>query len=144
MASRAFLPFARALAKGDIDFDTATFKVMLMATEPSVTNLDTWATRSAVSGEFSATGYTAGGVAQAFSLDAADTTNHKQSVTFSNISGAWTGVTWATPPVGCVIYMNNGSAAADIPVYWILFSSVVAPSGGEFPITYGSKADFAV
>lgn len=144
MASRAFLQGVRSIIKGDVDFDTATLKVMLLATEPSVANLDAWATRSAMSGEFVATGYTAGGVAQAFTLNAADTTNHKQTITLTNISSAWTGVTWATPPVGCVVYADKGAAASDIPLWWVLFSSTTAPAGGEFPITYSSNAEFVL
>ena len=42
MASRAFLQGVRAIVKGDVDFDTATLKVMLMATAPSTTNLSAW------------------------------------------------------------------------------------------------------
>ena len=144
MASRAFLQGVRAIVKGDVDFDTATLKVMLMATAPSTTNLSAWATRSAMSGEFSAAGYTAGGVAQAFTLNAADTANHKQTITLTNITGAWTGVTWGTPPVGAVVYVDKGAAASDIPLWWVEFSSVTAPAGGEFPITYSSAAEFVV
>lgn len=144
MASRAFLQGVRSIIKGDVDFDTATLKVMLMSTEPSVANLDAWATRSAITGEFSATGYTAGGVAQAFTLNAADTTNHKQTITLTNITGVFTGVTWPTPPLGCVVYASFGSAATDVPLWWVLFSSVTAPAGGEFQVTYSSSAEFAV
>ena len=40
MASANFTNLARALAKGDIDFDTNTFKVLLVSSIPSEANLD--------------------------------------------------------------------------------------------------------
>lgn len=144
MASRTFLQAVRSLTKGDIDFDTVTLKVLLMASEPSVANLDAWANRSDISGEFSDTGYTAGGVTQTFTLNAADTTNHLQSITLDDISSAWTGVTWSTPPVGAIIYVNSGTDTTDKLLWWVLFSSVTAPAGGEFPITYSSDAQITV
>ena len=79
MASSNFTNLARALAKGDLDFDTNTFKVMLVSAIPSEANLDAWANRSDVTSEISGTGYTAGGIAQAFTLDALDTANTRIS-----------------------------------------------------------------
>lgn len=62
MASANFTNLPRALAKADIDFDTATFKVMLVTSIPSEANLDAWANRSDVTNEHAASGnYAAGG-----------------------------------------------------------------------------------
>lgn len=144
MASRTFLQGLRAIVKGDVDFDSVTLKTMLMATVPTTANLYTWAVRSDITGEFSATGYTAGGVAQAYTFNAADTVNFKQTITMAALSGAWPTVTWPTPPVGCIIYADKGSAAADIPLFWVLFSSVVAPGGLDFPVTYASNFEFVL
>ena len=85
MASANFTNLPRHLAKADIDFDTSTFKVLLVSSVPSEANLDAWVYRSDVGNEITGTGYSAGGISQAFTLDAVDTTNNRQSVTWTNI-----------------------------------------------------------
>ena len=69
MASFNFTNLARALAKAEIDFDTASFKVLLVSSVPTTTdttgNKHTWIDRADVTNEITGTGYTAGGIAQA-------------------------------------------------------------------------------
>ena len=60
MASLIYNSAIDDMAKGAIDFDTDTFKVMLV-TSTYVANKDTHTKRSDVTNEVSGTGYTAGG-----------------------------------------------------------------------------------
>ncbi len=136
MASANFTNLPRALAKGDIDFDTATFKVLLVSSLPSEANLDAWANRSDVTGEVTGTGYSAGGIAQAFTLDAIDTTNNRQSVTYTNITNGWTTATFSA--VGAIIYKNSGSAATDTLLHVVDFGGTVSCTAGNFSITYST------
>lgn len=136
MASANFTNLPRALAKADIDFDTASFKVLLVSSLPSEANLDAWANRSDVTLEITGTGYTAGGIAQAFTLDAVDTTNNRQSVTWTNITNGWTSSTFSA--VGCIIYKNSGSAATDTLLHLVDFGGTVSCTAGNFSITYSA------
>ena len=136
MASANFTNLPRALAKGDIDFDTLTCKVMLISALPSEANLDAWANRSDVTTEITGTGYTAGGIAQAFTLDAIDTTNNRQSVTYTNIVNGWTNSTLSA--VGAIIYKDSGSAATDTLLHVLDFGGTVSSTAGNFSITYSA------
>lgn len=136
MASANFTNLTRALAKGDIDFDVNTFKVLLVSSLPSETNLDAWANRSDVTLEISGTGYSAGGIAQAFTLDAIDTTNNRQSITWTNITNGWTSSSFSA--VGAIIYKNSGAAATDTLLHLVDFGGTVTCSSGNFSITYST------
>lgn len=136
MASANFTNLPRALAKGDIDFDTLTCKVMLVSSVPSEANLDAWANRSDVTNEITGTGYTAGGIAQAFTLDAVDTTNNRQSVTYTNISNGWTTATFSA--LGAIIYKNSGSASTDTLLHFVDFGGTQSCSAGNFSISYSA------
>ena len=134
MASANFTNLPRALAKADVDFDTATFKVMLVSSVPSEANLDAWANRSDVTNEITGTGYSAGGIAQAFTLDAIDTANNRQSVTYTDISNGWTGATFSA--VGAIIYKNSGVAATDTLLHFVDFGGTVSCSASSYSIDY--------
>lgn len=136
MASANFTNLTRALAKADIDFDVNTFKVLLVSSIPSETNLDAWANRSDVTNEITGTGYATGGIAQAFTLDAIDTTNNRQSVTWTNITNGWTSATFSA--VGAIIYKNSGAAATDVLLHFVDFGGTVSCSNGSYSITYST------
>lgn len=136
MASANFTNLPRHLAKADIDFDTATFKVLLVSSVPSEANLDAWVYRSDVGNEITGTGYSAGGISQAFTLDAVDTTNNRQSVTWTNITNGWTSATFSA--VGAIIYQNVGSAATDRLLHFVDFGGTVSCTSGNFSITYST------
>lgn len=136
MASANFTNLPRALAKGDIDFDVNTFKVLLVTSLPSEANLDAWANRSDVTGEVTGTGYTAGGIAQAFTLDAIDTTNNRQSITYTNITNGWTSSTFSA--VGAIIYKNSGTSTTDTLLHLVDFGGTVSCTAGNFSITYST------
>lgn len=136
MASSNFTNLPRALAKGDVDFDTATFKVLLVSSVPSEANLDAWVYRSDVTNEITGTGYTAGGIAQAFTLSALDTTNNRQGVVYTDITNGWTTATFSA--VGAIIYKDTGNAATDLLLHMIDFGGTVSCTAGNYSITYSA------
>lgn len=137
MPSANFTNLTRSLASAaGANWTTDTFKVLLVSSIPSEANLDTWATRSQVTNEITGTGYTLGGIAQAFTLDALDTANNKQSVTYTNIVNGWTASTFSA--VGAFIYANKGTAATDILAHFVDFGATVSCVAGTFSITYSS------
>lgn len=136
MASANFSNLPRHLAKGDLDYDTATFKVLLISSVPSEANLDAWVYRSDVTNEITGTGYTAGGIAQAFTLSALDTTNNRQAVTYTDITNGWTTATFSA--VGAIIYKDTGNSATDILLHMIDFGGTVSCTAGNYSITYSA------
>lgn len=136
MASANFTNLPRHLAKGDIDFDTASCKVLLLSAVPSEANLDAWVYRSDVTTEITGTGYTAGGIAQAYTLAAIDTTNNRQAVTYTDITNGWTTATFSA--VAAVIYKNTGNAATDLLMHMIDFGGTVSCTAGNYSITYSA------
>ena len=136
MASANFTNLPRALAKADIDFDTATFKVLLVSSVPSEANLDAWANRSDITNEITGTGYTAGGIAQAFTLSALDTSNNRQGVVYTDITNGWTTATFSA--LGAIIYKNSGTAATDTLLHFVDFGGTISCTAGNFSITYST------
>lgn len=142
MPSANFTNLPRALAKGDIDFDTLTTKVMLVTSALSESNLDTWVNRSDVTNEVAnGDGYATGGIAQAFTLNALDTTNNLQSVAYTDITNGWTGATFSA--AGAIIYKNTGSAATDTLMHYVEFAAALAPVNGNASIDYISTFNIA-
>ena len=84
MASLIYNSALRDEATGAIDFDTDTFKVMLV-TSTYVENKDTHTKRSDVTNEVVGTGYTAGGQAVAVTVSAVDTVNDRVDITFAQV-----------------------------------------------------------
>lgn len=134
MASTNFTNFTRALATAGHNFSSDSLKVLLVSSVPSETDLDSWANRSDVTNEITGTGYTAGGITQAYTLNALDTTNNRQSITMTNITSGWTTATFTT--VGAIIYKDTGSAATDKLIQFVDFSGSQSVSSGTFGITY--------
>lgn len=136
MASANFTNLPRHMAKGDLDYDTATFKVLLISSVPSEANLDAWVYRSDVTNEITGTGYTAGGIAQAFTLSALDTTNNRQGVVYTDITNGWTTATFSA--VGAIIYKDTGNAATDLLLHMIDFGGTVSCTAGNYSVTYSA------
>ena len=141
MASANFTNLPRALAKGDIDFDTATLKVLLVSSVPSEANLDAWANRSDVTNEITGTGYTAGGISQPFTLDALDTANNKQTIDYTDITNGWTSATFSA--YGAIIYKSTGTASTDTLLHFVDFGGAVSCTSGNFSINYTSKFEIS-
>lgn len=131
MADKLFLSCLDDVARGNIDFDTDSFKVMLCTSSFSP-NSTTMLKRSDITNEVVGTGYTAGGTATTVTVTK-DTGNNRINITFSNPS--WTTATitaqWA------VIYKSRGGAAsADELVSASDFGSSASSTGGTFTVTF--------
>lgn len=142
MASFNFTNLARHLANGAVKFDgSQTFKVMLVSSIPTTTettgNQDAWVNRSDVTNEITGTGYTAGGIAQAFTLNALTLVGNQQTVTYTNITNGWTASTFSA--VGAIIYLNSGLNTTDKLLHFFDFGGTVSCSNGNFSITYSSN-----
>jgi hypothetical protein len=129
MASLIYNSAIDELARGDIDFDTDTFKAVLV-TSSYTPNKDTHDFRDDVTNEVSGTGYTAGGVTSTVTVTK-DTANDRVTIQFGAVS-------WSSSTItarGCVYYKSRGgNADADELVAYNDFGSDVASSGGTFSV----------
>ena len=129
MASLIYNSAIDDMARGAIDYDTDTFKAMLV-TSTYTPNKDTDLKRSAVTNEVVGTGYTAGGVASVCTVTK-DTANDKVTLSFAAVS-------WASSTItarALVIYKSRGGASsADELVAYNDFGSNVSSSGGTFSV----------
>lgn len=132
MASLVYNSAIYDAVRGPIDFDTDTFKVMLVtsAYTPSQDNHDK---RDDVTNEVSGTGYTAGGVTTACTVTQDNATDR---VTLSFASASW--ATSTITARGAVIYKSRGGAASvDNLVCYIDFGADVVSTASTF--TLGSS-----
>lgn len=129
MASLIYNSCIDDMAKGAIDFDTDTFKAMLV-TSTYTPNKDTDTKRSNVTNEVSGTGYTAGGATSVVTVTK-DTANDKVTITFAAVS-------WATATItarAAVIYKSRGGASsADELVCYVDFNGDVTATGATFSL----------
>ena len=129
MASLIYNSAIDDMARGAIDFDTDTFKALLVTSTYSP-NKDTHDKRDDVTNEATGTGYTAGGVTTACTVTK-DTANDKVTLSFAAVS-------WATSTItarALVIYKSRGGASsADELVAYNDFGSDVSSSGGTFSV----------
>jgi hypothetical protein len=118
-----------AALKGDLDFDTATFKVMLV-TSSYVENKD-HDFRDDVTDEVVGTNYTAGGETATVTVSAIDTANDR-------VEFALGGASWATSTItaaGAVYYVSRGGAAsADELVAFNDFGGNITSTAGTFTL----------
>jgi hypothetical protein len=129
MASFIYFSMIEDMARGAIDFDTDTFRVLIVTA--SYTPSQTHSKRSDVNAnEVSGTGYTAGGNVCSLSLSR---TNGVLSITPAT-------VTWAAPVSGftgqrAIIYKARGGlASADELVCCIDNGSPVAANGTSYTV----------
>jgi hypothetical protein len=129
MASLIYNSFVDDMARGAIDADTDTFKVMLVSSAYSP-NKDTHDKRDDVTNEVSGTGYTAGGVTSACTVTK-DTANDRVTLSFAAVS-------WATSTItarAAVIYKSRGGAASsDELVCYVDFGGDVSSSSATFSL----------
>ncbi len=129
MASLIYNSAVDDMARGAIDFDTDTFKVMLV-TSSYTPNKDTHDKRDDVTNEASGTGYTSGGVTSACTVTK-DTANDRVTLQFASVS-------WASSTItarGAVIYKSRGGASsADELVAYNDFGADVSTTAGTFSI----------
>jgi hypothetical protein len=116
----------------NINFNADTFYVMLVTSGYSP-NQATHEYRSSVTSEVVATGYTAGGQATTPTVFEDYVTNHRVTISFSQVT--WTSATITAR--AAVIYKNRGGAAsADELVAYVDFGSDQSNSGGNFTLTF--------
>jgi hypothetical protein len=130
MASLIYNSAIDEMARGDIDFDTNTFKAMLV-TSSYTPNKDTHEFRDDVTNEAPATGnYVAGGETSTVTVTK-DTANDLVTIQFGAVS-------WSSSTItarGCVYYKSRGGASsADELVAYADFGSDVSSSGGTFSV----------
>jgi hypothetical protein len=129
MASLIYNSCIDDLARNNIDFDTNTFKAMLV-TSSYTPNKDSHDKRDDVTNEATGTGYTAGGETSTVTVTK-DNTNDKVTIQFGAVS-------WSSSTItarGCVYYKSRGGASsADELVAYNDFGSDVSSSGGTFSV----------
>jgi hypothetical protein len=130
MASLIYNSAIDEMARGDIDFDTNTFKAMLV-TSSYTPDKDTHEFRDDVTNEAPATGnYVAGGETSTVTVTK-DTANDRVTIQFGAVS-------WSSSTItarGCVYYKSRGGASsADELVAYADFGSDVSSSGGTFSV----------
>lgn len=129
MASLIYNSCIDDLVRNNIDFDTNTFKAMLV-TSDYTPNKDTHDRRDDVTNEITGTGYTAGGATSAVTVTK-DTANDKVTIQFAAVS--WGSSTLTAR--GCVYYKSRGGASsADELVAYNDFGSDVSTVGGTFSV----------
>ena len=136
MASLIYNSCIDDTAKGNIDFDTDTFKMMLVTS--SYTAAKTHSKRSDITNEVSGTGYTSGGNAAAPTVTK-DNTNNRVDISWSITS--WTSST-ITARAGVIYKSRGGASSADELVGYVDFGSNVSSSSGTFSVTITSPLRF--
>lgn len=119
--------------KGEIDFDTDAFKVLLISSSYTPNKGTDDSRNDIVANEITGTGYVAGGTSST-ATTSLDTSNHRVDVSFSNVS-------WATATItarAAVIYKNSGSAATDWLIAYVDFGSDVSSTNAAFAVTFSS------
>jgi hypothetical protein len=116
-------------AKGLINYDTGTFKVMLV-TSTYVPDIDTHVKKSDVTNEVTGAGYTAGGEEVAVTVTKS-TANDRVVIEFAAASWSTATITAA----GAVYYqLNSGTPADSLLVGYNDFGGDVSSTGGTFSI----------
>lgn len=117
------------MARGAIDFDSDTFKIMLV-TSSYTPNKDTHDRRDDVTNEVTGTGYSTGGSTIACTVTK-DTANDKVTLQFASTS-------WASSTItarAAVVYKSRGGASsADELVFYNDFDADVSTTNGTFTV----------
>lgn len=130
MASLIYNRALELLTRGSIDFDTDTFKVMLV-TSAYTEDKDAHDFRNDVTNEVTGTGYTAGGATATVTVTL-DTANDRVDISLG--AASWTTSTITARKA--VYYKSRGGASsADELIAVIDFTSDVVSTGGTFSLT---------
>lgn len=132
MASLVYNSALDEAVTGGIDFDTDTFKIMLV-TSSYTPDKDTHTVRTDVTNEVSGTGYTSGGDTTAVTVTK-DTANDRIDIAFGNVSWANSTITASAG----VIYKSTGTASTDLLVAYLDFGGNVSSTSGTFQVTVTS------
>jgi hypothetical protein len=137
MASLIYDSFTDDTVRGAIDWDSDSFKIMLVTSSYSP-NKGTHTKRSDVTNEVTGTGYTAGGKAVT-ATTAKDASGHKETMTFTDLN--WTTATITAR--GAVIYKSRGGlSSADELVCYLDFGSDVVSTAGTFAVAFGTPITY--
>lgn len=137
MASFVYNSCIRDAVTGAIDFDTDTFKMMLVTS--SYTASKAHDKRDDITNEVTGTGYTSGGNACTVSVAAVDNTNNDVEISFTVTS--WTSAT-ITARAGVIYKSRGGASSADELVGYVDFGSDVSSTNGTFAVTVSSPLKF--
>lgn len=129
MASIVYNSALEDMAEGRIDFDTDTFKILLV-TSSYTPNKDSDTKRSDVSNEVTGTGYTSGGDTTAVTVTK-DTANDRLDIDFGNVS--WSSST-ITARAGVIYKARGGLATADELVAYLDFGADITSTNGTFTV----------
>jgi hypothetical protein len=129
VASLIFNRAIDAAARGQIDFDSDSFAVMLVE-DSYAPDKDADEFRSDVTGEASGTGYDAGGADVVVDAELDNTTDRVDVTLGGNVWDA-TSVTAR----GAVYYQKTGNAATDRLVCYIDFGTDVTSTNASFTLT---------
>lgn len=130
MASFIFNSALYDEATGAIDYDTNSFKVLLL-TSSATPNQDTWTNRSHITNEVAnGNGYTTDGKTATVSVGSVDTTNNRVDITLGGTS--WTSATFTARYA--IYYKTTGTAATDLLVAVNDFGSDKSPSAGTLTL----------
>lgn len=133
MASIIYNSMLHDLSTGAIDFDTDTFKCMLVTS--SYTPSKSHSKRSDITNEVTGTGYTTGGNTATATVATINNTSNLQDISWSITS--WTSSTITAR--GAVVYKARGGASsADELVGYLDFVTDQSSSGGTFTVTVGT------
>ena len=132
MASLIYNSCVRDANQGDIDFNTDTFKMMLVTSTYSASK--THSKRSDITNEVTGVGYTAGGNAAAATVTL-DNVNNRVDISWSITR--WTTAT-ITARAGVIYKSRGGLASADELVGYVDFGSDVTSTAGTFSVTVSS------
>lgn len=131
MASLNYLSMLDDTFRGAIDFDTDTFKGMLV-TDVYVPNATAHTKRSDVTNEVTGAGYTAGGFPVTVTVTK-NAANNRLELAFSSSPLSNATITAR----GVVVYKSRGGAAsADELASYIDFGENVASTNGTFTVNY--------
>lgn len=136
MASLVYNSCIDYVCKGSIDFDTDTFKMMLVT--DAYTPSKSHDFRNDVTNEVTGTGYTTGGNAATPTVTK-DNTNNRVDVSWTITS--WTSST-ITARAGVIYKSRGGASSADELVGYVDFGSDISSVSGTFSVTITSPLRF--
>jgi hypothetical protein len=136
MASLVYNSCIDYVCKGSIDFDTDTFKMMLVT--DAYTPSKSHDFRNDVTNEVTGTGYTTGGNAATPTVTK-DNTNNRVDVSWTITS--WTSST-ITARAGVIYKSRGGASSADELVGYVDFGSDISSTSGTFSVTITSPLRF--
>jgi hypothetical protein len=129
MAAQAYGTFATRMAKGEVDFDTATVKCLLVGAGYTQ-NIDTHDFLDDITSEMTGTGYTAGGVTVSGVAVTYDSANNRAMVDCTDVAF---GTVTLTSVAGAVFYLSTGVSSTSLLVAFMSWTPV-SVTGAAFTL----------